>query len=253
MASGIPKKKMQAADSGSPAQKKSQRIPARKTKVAALSAASVEDVARTTNLDLESDSGMGSDEGLTQVAAASSAHSDSKKKQSSRVHLVLVRHAIAEPRGDEFADRDRPLTAKGRRRMGRAARGLAVLGVRCDVIVSSPVLRARQTAEILLKALTPERSQIVYLDALSPDGEPERLLDTLRQLDPPARHIVLVGHEPDLGNLAGEWLGGPGGSMLQLKKGGACKVSMADLERRDDARLDWLLTPGQLRRARRGE
>src|SRR5512132_2307889 len=84
--------------------------------------------------------------------------------------LYLVRHGVAEERGDAWPDDSkRPLTDDGMARMRKAARGLARLGVGLDLVLTSPLVRARQTAEILAGALEP-RPSVVNIDSLTPDG-----------------------------------------------------------------------------------
>src|ERR1700694_2322478 len=99
------------------------------------------------------------------------------------MRIYLIRHAIAEeaPKGSRFADPLRALSAKGRRRFRRSARRFAELGEAVDAILTSPALRAVQTAEILAAALHSDEVQI--LDELTADGAPAPLLSRLAALD----------------------------------------------------------------------
>src|SRR5262245_56535456 len=84
--------------------------------------------------------------------------------------LYLIRHGIAEERSDAWPDdAKRPLTDQGMSRMRKAARGLERLGVSFDVVLTSPLVRARQTAEIVASAFSP-KPQLVTIDSLAPGG-----------------------------------------------------------------------------------
>src|SRR5690348_12735377 len=120
--------------------------------------------------------------------------------------LYLVRHGIAAERGKEWPDDSkRPLTHKGIARMREIASGLEDLGVQFDLILSSPLLRARQTADLLHQGL---RGSIPLEETtlLAPGGAPADLIELLRSKKK-AERIALVGHEPDLGQLAAFLIG----------------------------------------------
>src|SRR5215510_7865710 len=106
--------------------------------------------------------------------------------------LYLIRHAIAEERGDAWPDdAKRPLSDEGTSRMRKAARGLERLGVSLDVVLTSPLVRTRQTAEIVAAAM-PERPAIVNVDALAPGGAYAALATELEKHTRKNR-IALVG------------------------------------------------------------
>lgn len=163
--------------------------------------------------------------------------------------LYLVRHAIAEePRAGQ-ADARRALTARGRKRFERAARGMRELGVACDVLVHSPWLRAQETAEILSAELGGEHELCVSAAlARVPDAT---LLAELR-----GARVVLVGHEPWLSDLL-LWLAlgwrvhEPDGraARVELRKGGLAQLRGEP--RPGEMRLVALHTPRSLRRAAR--
>jgi phosphohistidine phosphatase len=162
--------------------------------------------------------------------------------------LLLVRHAIAEPRAEEGGtqpdDTLRALTAKGRRRMEEIARALARLGNAPDVLASSPLVRATETAAILADAF--EGVTPVSVPELQPGAGPEAVVKWLRRL--PADHTVAaVGHEPDLGITASWLIAGRKDPVLSFKKGGACLLVFEDGVGQGAATLRWLLTPRQLR------
>lgn len=158
--------------------------------------------------------------------------------------LYLVRHAPAEERGPAWPDDDeRPLSREGARKMGRAVRGLRALDVRPGVLVTSPAVRALDTARIIERGLMGAPA-VVEASWLAPGATPAAIRAGLRSMSPKAA-VVLVGHEPDLGAFAA-WLLGARGP-VPLKKGG---VAAFDLDRwppKPPARLVWLATPAILR------
>ncbi|MBU0630581.1 MAG: phosphohistidine phosphatase SixA [Candidatus Margulisbacteria bacterium] len=118
--------------------------------------------------------------------------------------LFLLRHGAAAPSADYNEDRERPLTDAGREQIGRLADELAEENQVFDVIVTSPFVRAYQTAEIVADALK-ERDKVFVEDLLAPGCEMSDLMDILdrnRQFE----RILCVGHEPDLGEIAGQLL-----------------------------------------------
>ncbi|MGQ0537582.1 MAG: SixA phosphatase family protein [Gemmatimonadaceae bacterium] len=169
------------------------------------------------------------------------------------MHLLVIRHAIAEDR-EEFAktqrdDGERPLTRFGRRRMRRNARGLRRVGPPIDVLASSPLVRADETARIVSDVFG-LRDNLVYVDALTPEQKPDALVPWLKQ-QPPDGTVALVGHEPHLSRLVTWLLTGDdqSGSRVLFKKGGACLLDLGEGPRAGGATLLWLLTPAQLRAA----
>jgi phosphohistidine phosphatase len=165
--------------------------------------------------------------------------------------LYLVRHAIAAPRGNDWPDdAKRPLTHKGRARMREIARGLARLGAEPDLVLTSPLLRAHETAEILVGDLRPP-PKLQTAPALAP-GHPQEVVAQLLENLPRAAVVALVGHEPGMGELAA-WLLGTR-EPPTFKKGGVCCVETPRPVRAGSAQLIWFATPRMLRavaRARR--
>jgi phosphohistidine phosphatase len=159
--------------------------------------------------------------------------------------LFLVRHAIAAERGDKWPDdAKRPLTHQGAARMRTAAEGLSAIGVRPDVVVTSPLARAEQTADILVKGLGGE-ARLVTAPALAPGGSPAAVADAVSTLAK-GRSIAIVGHEPGLGELAA-WLVGAR-QPLPFKKGGVCRIDVADWPpTARSGTLVWFATPKMLR------
>lgn len=162
--------------------------------------------------------------------------------------LYLVRHAIAEERGEAWPDdTKRPLTAAGMTRMKKAARGLARLGVVIDVVLTSPLVRTRQTAEILAAEIDPHPA-MVNTDALAPGGTYTALI---AELEKHARRprIALVGHEPGIGELASRLIGSR--HPIEFKKGAVCRIDFDELPPGGPGDLRWLLTPKILRAIRK--
>jgi phosphohistidine phosphatase len=163
--------------------------------------------------------------------------------------LLVVRHAIAEDR-EEFArsardDGERPLTDDGRRKFEKGARGLRELVPSIDVLATSSLARAVQTGEILEAAYGIGRP--VRLAELAPDAEPSSLVPWLRRQR--RRSLVaIVGHEPHLSGVVEVLLTGRRAEFVELKKGGACLLSLGGEPQPGRAQLRWLLTAGQLRR-----
>jgi len=158
--------------------------------------------------------------------------------------LYLVRHAIAAERGEDWPDDDkRPLTARGVARFKESVTGLARLGVVVDEIFTSPLIRAKQTAELLAAGLSGKPS-VKVLDALSPGHAPGSVLAQLAKAAK-RRRIALVGHEPGLGELAAHLIGA--GRALPFKKGGACRIDVESLTSRRAGALSWFVTPKVLR------
>lgn len=164
-------------------------------------------------------------------------------------NLVLVRHSQA---GDaaEFSatgqgDHLRPLTEEGISRMRRAARGLHRLVEGPVSIVTSPHVRAAQTAQIL-KEVFPG-TEIVSTPTLIPEADPRSFPEWLQE-QPARSTLLVVGHEPHLSRLAGWLLAGEQRSLVRMKKGGACCLDVTRGRQPGQAMLQWLLTQGQLRK-----
>ncbi len=163
------------------------------------------------------------------------------------MNLYIIRHAIAvdEALSDYELDRERPLTDKGRKKMRQIARALRNLGVEFDVILSSPYLRACQTAEILGDVFKMKK-MIVMTDHLVPMATPELLIGEINE-NYPVDSIAVVGHEPYLSTLIGLLVADNAKLEITLKKGGVCYLAADDLHHLDHrATLEWLLTPGIL-------
>jgi phosphohistidine phosphatase len=159
--------------------------------------------------------------------------------------LFVLRHGAAGQRNLQKFPNDaaRPLTARGKRETRRTAQTLYAEKILFDEIVSSPLVRARQTAEIVAAQY---RKEVKLTPHLAPEGDMRELLNFLHRSFKNAESILVVGHEPYLTTLIAVLISGNEGVNLRLKKGGLCKLSLGALRFGKCARLDWLLTPRQL-------
>lgn len=157
--------------------------------------------------------------------------------------LYLVRHGSAEERGDRWPDDSkRPLTDEGSERMRKAARGLARIGVTLDVVMTSPYVRTRQTAELVASAFE-IRPPIVAVDSLTPNGSFQAFLEDLDKQTKRAR-VAIVGHEPDLGEMAAR-LGGLR-QALAFKKGAVCRIDVKTIPPASAGAIRWFMTQTML-------
>jgi phosphohistidine phosphatase len=158
--------------------------------------------------------------------------------------LYLIRHAIAAERGDAWPDDSkRPLTEDGIARMRKAARGLARLDATIDVVLSSPLVRARQTADIVAAAQD-TRPSVVNIESLAPGAPYASLVADLEKHARKSR-IALVGHEPGIGELAARLIGSR--HAIEFKKGAICRIDLEEIPPAGPGDLRWFLTPRILR------
>lgn len=158
--------------------------------------------------------------------------------------LYLLRHGDAADPGDQrySTDAARPLTPKGIKRTRQLANGLRQMGVTFDLIFSSPLLRAKQTAEIVARSLKLER-QLHFTNHLALEGAYVDILGQVEHAQPEAQTVLLVGHEPYLSGLISLLCTGGPALGLTLKKGGLARLEIVTLKAGRCARLEWLLTP----------
>jgi len=163
------------------------------------------------------------------------------------MRLILFRHGPAEARDPRRwpDDRLRPLTEKGETRTRQAARGVRRLEGGIRVVLTSPLARCLRTAELLAHE-TEAMNGVQPVAALAPGGSWRAMLARLAEESPEAT-IVAVGHEPDLGKLAGVLLfGAPAG--MPIKKAGACSIAIEESIAAGNGRLRWFLPPRTLAR-----
>jgi len=142
-------------------------------------------------------------------------------------------------------DSERPLTGKGERKVWMIAEAMEAMKISFDLILSSPLVRARQTAEIVAEALKAKK-RLELTDTLAPQESAEPLVEFLNDQRPEPADVLLVGHEPFLSGLISLLLSGDYESGILLKKGGFCKMSVNELRHGKCATLEWLLTPKQM-------
>lgn len=160
------------------------------------------------------------------------------------VQLYLIRHGVADARGGAGADdRKRPLSDQGAKQMRKAARGLARLGADLDLVLTSPLVRAEQTAEIVAAAFD-NPPPVVTTPALGPKLAYTALLSTLAEHAGRER-IALVGHEPSIGDIARRLT--KFGRRLEFRKGAVCRIDVDALPPIARGDLRWFVTPAILR------
>ncbi|MGH7468910.1 MAG: phosphohistidine phosphatase SixA [Longimicrobiales bacterium] len=168
------------------------------------------------------------------------------------MNILVVRHAIAEDAAAWAAtgepDERRPLTDEGRKKMRKGARGLRALVRRIDLLATSPLVRAVQTAEVVAREY--DALAVTVSDVLAPGRQPGAFLEWLRSLDQVGT-LAVVGHDPHLPALVSWLLTGQEGGVIELKKGGACLLQLEPAGAPGNALLSWLLTPDQLRALRK--
>ena len=165
------------------------------------------------------------------------------------MELFVIRHGIAEPLGkrNEFSDEKRALTVEGRNRMREVVKGLVKLGVEFDLILSSPLARAVETAEIVAASVGLSTRDIKHTKNLAPGAFAEQLFAEIKSYAG-AEAVALIGHQPDLGSLISRVIQGDGDARsIQLKKGSICCVNVTETVPTLRGDMVWLLTPKQLR------
>ncbi len=162
-----------------------------------------------------------------------------------RFELYLIRHGLAAERGENYPDdTKRPLTSDGMQKLRKEAKALLALDVTFDVILTSPLVRTRQTAEIIGAAFR-NGPPIVNMPSLAPTGTYNAIIEELAKQQ--RRHrIALVGHEPSIGEFASRLIGLR--RPLEFKKGAICRIDVAALPPTGPGRLRWFLTPRILRK-----
>jgi phosphohistidine phosphatase len=157
--------------------------------------------------------------------------------------LYLLRHGIAVERigGAIHNDFQRPLTEEGVAELRVLGTALKRLNVGADLVVSSPLVRARQTAEIIQEALACQQ-ELEMTEALAPGSGASDVYKVLRKFSA-AVEVFLVGHEPDMGRLAGTLLWSGPEYDMPFKKAGLCRIDVSDIPPTAPGRLKWFVTP----------
>jgi len=161
------------------------------------------------------------------------------------MQIFLLRHAIAVPRGTpNIQDDDRPLTDEGRIRMEKEAVGIGRIVKQIDVILTSPYKRAFETAMITARAMGLTGSLHTF-EPLKP-GIPYKILMNALKTYTDKENVLLVGHEPDLSNIAAKLINMPEPN-IDFKKGSLCCIEVDEIPPQHPGLLRWLLKPSQLR------
>jgi len=156
------------------------------------------------------------------------------------MEIYLLRHAIAEERSASGRDADRQLTEEGRQKLRKVMKRAAGAGVEPSLILSSPLIRAVQTAEIAAEFLK-YAGKIVKVDSLTPDSSPREVWEEIRtRKDEPA--ILLAGHEP-LYSATTAYLLGSTRSMVDFRKAGLVRIDVQGFGATPGGILQWMLTP----------
>jgi phosphohistidine phosphatase len=167
-------------------------------------------------------------------------HAPSKAESPTKIDLFILRHGEAGNRMTVVEDdSERPLTPEGRIEMQKIAKSLKAVGLQSNRIFTSPLRRARETAEIVAKSL--KIPIFEEWDELKPDGNKTGLYRKLARLERNSR-VMLVGHEPYLSSMIGEIIGATT-SRIVLKKGGLGEVRINSFSPHISGELRWLLTP----------
>lgn len=160
------------------------------------------------------------------------------------LELYLIRHGVAAERGEDYPDDSkRPLTNGGISRLRKEAKALDALGVAFDHIITSPLVRTRQTADIFAESLKSKPS-MSQSDALAPAGTSTAVIQELAKHMRKGR-IALVGHEPNIGELAARLIGAR--MPMEFKKGAICRIDFEVFPPKGIGQLRWFLTPRMLR------
>ncbi|HVS39115.1 MAG TPA: phosphohistidine phosphatase SixA [Gemmataceae bacterium] len=158
------------------------------------------------------------------------------------MNLYLIRHAEAadlEP-GDARDDSERPLTDAGKAQCAVLSAALRARGVELNQLVSSPLLRARQTADALMEGCPAPVPEQLTCNGLAPGGKAKKVVRFLLGLS--GENVGLVGHMPDLGEFLG-WLIGAKKAQIEIAKAGAALIRFDGSPAKGEGSLSWLVTP----------
>ncbi|HMF18490.1 MAG TPA: phosphohistidine phosphatase SixA [Gemmataceae bacterium] len=155
--------------------------------------------------------------------------------------IYIIRHADALALGERgvTADEDRPLSERGEAQSRTVGAALLRHGITLDKVITSPYLRARQTAEEMLRSWPPPLPEVHVCADLVPDGKPKKLARFLRGLG--SSNVALVGHQPHLGIWTG-WIIGSKNANIDLAKAGIVHVT-CDKPKKGLGILHWMVDP----------
>lgn len=159
--------------------------------------------------------------------------------------LLILRHGDAGRSSLSPGDSKRSLTSEGRQEVVDLSNGILSLKIKLDGVLTSPLLRAKQTAEIVAKSLK-YKGEIKELDSLKPEGNRLEFYSALSKLKQDST-ILVVGHEPYLSEMIGEAIS-QSGCRINLKKAGMAKIRVTSTLPKIKGELRWLLTPKHLKK-----
>ena len=161
--------------------------------------------------------------------------------------VYVLRHGVADERDyRKYPDDDlRPLLPAGIDKLTRQAKGLKAAGLSLDLVISSPLVRAVQTAEVIMAGLE-IASELAYSEALVPEAHPYLLLEELANKHSGVERVMVVGHEPHMSSFVSMVVSGNQGGFIRLKKGALCKLRIPRLDGVKSGWLEWLMTPDQM-------
>jgi phosphohistidine phosphatase len=168
------------------------------------------------------------------------------------MEIILIRHAKAETRdANSWPDDDlRPLTAEGRAEQRAAARAMKKMGIKFDFLVTSPLLRAKETADLVAKSYRWSEAAQVAED-LGHEYSVGAVVKLLAKF-PPDAAVALVGHEPDLSDLASALVSKNGDVNIAVKKSGVVGIEFDGPAEAGKGTLLFHLKPGHLRKLAEG-
>ena len=155
--------------------------------------------------------------------------------------LFVLRHGKAEPSSYEPDDMKRALTTEGRNEIRKVAMWMRSKKFGFDVIATSPLTRAHETAEIVARSLG-QKDRLEIWEELAPDGDPDTLCYHATQFGEHAA-ILIIGHEPSLSMLISRVISGSDTASISLAKGGLAKIRNFSFDKRPSGALQWLLSP----------
>lgn len=157
------------------------------------------------------------------------------------MELYVLRHSDAAPHGT-MKDADRPLTDEGIKKMTRVAEAMRKMELSFDAILSSPYVRAKETAGIVGEIMKC-RSLIKLTPNLVSDASPSAVVKEINEDLPHKNRVLVVGHNPFLTILVSVLISGRDDTLIKFRKGGLCKLTAETLRFGQCARLEWLMAP----------